>query len=370
MRNAGRASVKSTNEKLAEEMEAKCEPFNRAMPLNLTIETTMHCNSRCIMCQVYRNPTAMKRANLKDSILPFDVFGRIAKETFPTAKTMSPTVMGEPLLTPYLQDMMGILDRYSVMMNIVTNGTLLTENVSRMLMPHLLKIKISFDGATKSTFEKIRRGSSFELVKRNVIEFNKIRNEMHLKERPTLILQATLMKDNIKELPDIVELAHSFGVDMVVGLHVYVFDSTFKKQSLFYHREIANEYLQKAKNRAEELGIAVHLPNAFNRKIEPSVKAANVCSQSTIGKRCKFLWREVWISNKGDVTPCCVPNRPVMGNIHETSFKDIWNNGLYQEMRKRLNTDDPYACCRNCSLAVQYEPQLGFEYDKKSFFLF
>ena len=115
------STLKEENERLAWEEELNESPSNRAMPVHLTFETMMKCNMSCIMCQVYRSPEVAARSGVVNSVMPFELFERVARETFPTAKKMSPTVMGEPLLTSYFPKILGLLDEYSVKMNMVTN---------------------------------------------------------------------------------------------------------------------------------------------------------------------------------------------------------------------------------------------------------
>lgn len=361
--------LKEENERLAREDEQAGSGYNRAMPVHLTFETTMKCNMRCIMCQVHRNPEEARKAGVADSVMPHELFEALARETFPTAKYMSPTVMGEPLLTPYFPRILELLDEYKVKMNIVTSGMLLTRRVSEQIMPYLHKIKVSFDGAKKSIFERIRRGADFERVVSNIKEFTDIRSDFSTEEPPILTFQVTLMRENIEELPSIVEMAHQLGADWVVGLHVFVFDPAFEQQSLLNHKELANRSLMEAEEMGRELGVLTHFPARY--RCDDSV--AGQIDESSLEekpRRCKFLWREVWIGHRGDVTPCCVPDRPVMDNLFDKDFREIWNGGLYREMRTRLNSDEPFDCCRRCSMAVQYEPRLGYEYEDDAFLLY
>lgn len=368
MRREDLPAVKEANERLAWEEESRGSAYNRAMPVHLTLETTMTCNMRCIMCQVYRSPDAIQRAQVASPVMPLELLEGLAEEAFPTAREMTPTVMGEPLLTPYLPRVLGLVSQYSMKMNLVTSGMYLTREMSERLMPHLLKIKVSFDGATKPTFEGIRRGAEFERVVSNVRQFNRARERLSRDERPILALQVTLMRKNIEELPHIVELASNLGVDEVIGLHVYVFDRELEHQSLLRHRELANAFIRSAAERGKQLGVATHFPTLFAGEIGRERPCAGQPSSGR-PRLCKFLWREVWVSHTGDVTPCCVPDRPVMGNLHNSSLAEIWNNALYREMRGRLATDDPFVCCRHCSLAIQYEAGVGSDYDERRFFL-
>lgn len=358
--------LKEANERLASEEERKGSPFNHAMPVHLTLETTMTCSLRCVMCQVYRSPTAMRQGLVGNPVMNVELFERIAVEAFPTAKAVTPTVMGEPLQTPFLPRILELLSTYSVRMNMVTNGTLLTREMSRRLLPQVGKIKVSFDGATKETFESIRRGSKFETVVENIRGFDAERRKLGLSEPPLLCLQVTLMRKNIEELPRIVEMASELGVDEIVGLHVYVFDKAFEPQSLLRHRELSDRMITEATKRARDLGIRPHFPAPYSARAQASSKEIPAVRESTL---CKFLWREVWVSHTGDVTPCCVPDRPVVGSLRTSSLVDAWNSEMYQELRRTVGSKEPFDCCRHCSLRVQYDPGNYEGYDRDRFLL-
>ncbi len=54
----------------------------------------------------------------------------------------------------------------------------------------------------------------------------------------------------------------------------------------------------------------------------------------------------------GDIVPCCFDKdaKYVMGNIHQQSFKDIWNGQKYHEFRAQLfQNRKEIDICRNCT---------------------
>jgi len=76
------------------------------------------------------------------------------------------------------------------------------------------------------------------------------------------------------------------------------------------------------------------------RNAEPEVEGTYTC---------KFLWNELFIGLQGDVAPCCVQGRPVVGNIHKEDLASIWNGPIMKEMRQRLLQGDPMDCCKDCN---------------------
>jgi len=340
---------KNENEKNAINARDSKQAINPAMPVRVFISSTNSCNLNCIMC-----PNSEKRG----SELPFEIFKDLAKELFPLAKEYHTTTSGEPLLTSYFKEIPFILRNYDTKLNLTTNGMMLTEDISRLIMPVLSDVKVSFDGSTKKTFEKIRLGSNYENIIKNIEDFIKIRDSSYYK--PTLTLQTTLMLENIKELPDIVKIAHNIGADRVKAYLMIAYNPTMKEQSLWFHKKLANECIEVAEELSKSYRLKTKFPKRFSLDKDNKMNTFNYRNLV-----CHFLWQEGWIETNGNVISCCNIDRSVMGNIYQESFTKIWNNEKYQDMRRRLNSADPYTSCKYCALVNEFRPN-GLDYNYRS----
>jgi MoaA/NifB/PqqE/SkfB family radical SAM enzyme len=72
-------------------------------------------------------------------------------------------------------------------------------------------LNVSIDGATKKTYESLRRGGSYE----KIIENLEITRELKIKYGFEFILHFVVQKENYLEMPDIVVLAEKYGADRV-----------------------------------------------------------------------------------------------------------------------------------------------------------
>ena len=78
--------------------------------------------------------------------------------------------------------MLAIAKEMGVPSGISTNATILTEESSRRLIQAGLDyIIFAFDGATKATYEKYRKGAEFEKVRENILGFLKVKKELKSK---------------------------------------------------------------------------------------------------------------------------------------------------------------------------------------------
>jgi radical SAM protein with 4Fe4S-binding SPASM domain len=70
---------------------------------------------------------------------------------------------------------------------------------------------------------------------------------------------------------------------------------------------------------------------------------------------CESLYNRVYISNDGDVAPCCIFGRPVLGNIFNNELYDIWNGEKYRKFKQQFHSQSPPDCCKNCVFRQQLE---------------
>ena len=146
-------------------------------PKYFTIETCNNCNARCIMCPKGQKGTKSLQL-MEDS-----VFERIAEELQEYSSWVEMVCLnsdGEPLLDKKIAERIRKLKDIGMKhVNISTNAQLLTkERAQELLEAGLDDIRISLDGFTKETFEKVRKGLNYDMVKENVLNLIEMRNCM------------------------------------------------------------------------------------------------------------------------------------------------------------------------------------------------
>jgi molybdenum cofactor biosynthesis enzyme MoaA len=194
--------------------------------------------------------------------MPIEEFELIAKKVFPYVKRWQPTVAGEPMMSQGFDQMIEMAEAFGVKAEMFTNATLLHDKRIELLAPNLGSMSISFDGATKDTFEFIREGAEFEQVKartQKMIQY--CRDTLPEDEQPRLLLNCTLMERNVRELPTLVRVAATeLGVDNLTCFHMFPVTAEMRQQSLVHHREVGLKYINEAFEVARELG--------FNLRVE------------------------------------------------------------------------------------------------------
>lgn len=257
----------------------------RALPVEYIVETTAKCNLYCPMC-----PRETHKQPKED--MTQEIFERLVRESGRSAEHMMLIGLGEPFLDPKIMDRIEFCEKHQVSTLLSTNGTLLdADNAERLLKTPLKHITLSFDGATKESYEYYRKGAKFERVRDNFIRFARMKHERRAPVQ--VVVQMVRMERNRAEVDDFLAFWSGMpGVDQV---------------------------------RVKEDETNLMRPSAGHEAADWQ-------------HPCHYLWRgPMYVKHSGDVYPCCqsymLDGKP-MGNIGSQSLPEIFNSPQMQEYRR------------------------------------
>lgn len=341
-------SRKIANLRRGDEDHAARVEIVSSLPVKITLQTTDACNLDCPHCQI---PKEAKGARMDARI-----FEQVVAELFPTLVELHPTNLGEPFAWPLFERLCEEMARYGVLLDLTTNGTLLSEERISWLVPIARDVKVSFDGATAPTFERLRRGAAFDAVCLNVRRLAVAL--VGAQARPSIALQMTLMRSNFRELPDLVRLAADLGARRVTAYHLFSFNSAMDAESLMHDLSVWEPVLADALGVGEKLGIELCCA-------EPSGSGGR---QQLEEVACHLPWHEAWVDVDGAVLPCHSHGGDIAGNLHEASFAEIWNGEFYRQIRRAFGRRRPAWHCENCGMNWRKAEEHQFvPYDPESF---
>jgi MoaA/NifB/PqqE/SkfB family radical SAM enzyme len=185
--------------------------------LKVLMDISNKCNLRCKMChfsfdRVFYRPS--------EFLSPAD-FTRIANEVFPFAHTVVLSAGSEPTVSPHFEEILRIASGWPMdELKFLTNGTLFTESMSTAVLDsRVTQIDVSVDGACADTYEKIRRGARFDRLVRNLKRLHEMKRRRG-QSTPLVQFNVTLMKSNLDELEQFVDLAEECGVERIGCRHL------------------------------------------------------------------------------------------------------------------------------------------------------
>ncbi|MAF13995.1 MAG: hypothetical protein CMI53_03835 [Parcubacteria group bacterium] len=322
-----------------------------AYPVKLFIEPTQKCDLDCPMCDFSR------RSDLKD--MDMELFRKIEKELFPYAGEVNFHLTGEATLAKNFNEMIKTSSKYTFIPKIFTNANRVSEETLRLFVELGFNVSVSIDAATKELYEEVRTGSKLEYFIKNVKKLISISDQIK-NERFNLRFSCTMGHHNVHEAPKLVELAHELGVrDMMFG----AMDLGAKsKRHLTMDTQKNISYLKKAKELADKYKIRFSCPKRIGGTIIndnhnwydfelPIDKFApfQLEEHNPLEGDCGYPWIQTCIRSNGTVVSCCQAEH-IVGDYRESNFWDIWNNDMYQELRKQKSF---YNCLgKGCNLTI------------------
>ena len=278
-----------------------------ALPVEYIVETTAKCNLYCPMCprETYKQP--------KEDMTE-EIFTRLVEESGRSAEHMMLIGLGEPFMDRQIFDRIEYCARHNISTLLSTNGTFFDEKTcARLLDTPLEHITLSFDGATKESYEYYRKGAKFEKVRDNFVQFARMKQERGAKVQ--VVVQMVRMQRNAGEVDDFIRFWSAIpGVDQV------------------RIKEDETNLLQPE---------AVHAAQDWKYP-------------------CHYLWRgPMYVKHNGDVYPCCqsymLDGRPV-GNVAAQSLDEIWNSEEMQRMRglHAAGRAGEIAICSRCCTTIPH----------------
>jgi len=313
--------------------------------LRVYMDLNNKCNLRCRMCYF-----SLDLKKDRPVVMDIPLFEKIAGQVFPKALSVNLSCSAEPFMVPHFPEALAITKTYRIpLTQIVTNAQLWTEKkIKAVIDANITVMDVSIDGATKKTYESIRKGASFERWLDNV----KLLQEMKKTQRvgandhsplPLLYLDYSLMRCNIDEFPAFLELAKKLGADSVRANHLIPFAKLdIFDESLVHIPEKANRIFDRSRALAKKLKLDLNLPMNFPSKMP---------SDPMINKpHCRMPFESLDIMSDGKVTPCTWFSfrEWCAGDFKTQDFHEIWDGPVYKKLRKLFKDKRYTPFCVNC----------------------
>ena len=344
------------------------------------IEPTNACNLECRTCirNIWDEPIGQMDSKTFDRIIE-------GLKVFSPKPTVFFGGFGEPLSHPGIVDMVARVKTLGITVELITNGTLLTQEMSnRLIESGLDMLWVSLDGSTPESYADVRLGACLPEVLDNLANFRRARLgdypppfgfDYHLKPQTGIVFVA--MKRNIADLPAVIRLGNELGASRFLVTNV-----------LPYTPEMCEEILY-----SRALTDAIYLPTLWGARIRLPKMDVNETTWESLFKvmrgghsmvfagasfgesndRCPFIeGGSVAIGWEGNLSPC-LPllhnhvtylsgwkrslKRYVVGNVSEHDLNVLWNVPEYVTFRERVQKFDFSYCifCGGCDLIESNE---------------
>ncbi len=333
------------------------------------VEPSGRCNLDCVTC--IRNVWAAP-----NEIMSNATYERILADLPQFSPT--PTIffggLGEPLMHPRLPQMIAQAKALGAPVELITNGTLLTERLARRLIEAGLdRLWVSLDGATPESYADVRLGASLPKVIANVKRFSQLRPAA-IRPHPEIGISFVAMQRNIQDLPNLMRLARRLGANRLMVSNVLPYTEQMKPEML-YNRVTNNATFLPSKEVPH-----VNIPKMMTDQLVSQMldqvmgQGWNVSfAGNNLGARndqCPFIEDGTTsVGWDGGVSPCWpllhdhvsymndrqrTSHRYAVGNVAEQGLAALWRSPEYRAFRQKVQAFDfaPCTFCGGCDMSV------------------
>jgi len=335
----------------------------------LYLEVTNQCNLNCRTCMrnMWNEPMGKMTA---------EVFSKVISGL--RGVSPPPTVFfggfGEPLLHPDIVDMVIQAKKIGCPVELITNGTLLTPEISKALLEAGIDaLWVSIDGATSESYGDVRVGATLPKVIENLTQLNSMIYTSSTvsccsvvsKYKTELGIAFVAMKRNIADLPAVLKLGQRLNVDNFIVTNVLPYTPAMCNEVLY--NNIVDTFDSPR----------LTLPRIDTGKVplDPLYREVNRINwiDNTSGNnvnRCPFITKGAGaIGWDGGLSPCLpllhtntcyirnvehVSKSWSIGNLKDLPLEKIWNSPEHLAFRERVQAFE-FAPCTNCGGCELFE---------------
>jgi Fe-coproporphyrin III synthase len=316
------------------------------------IEVTTRCNLNCAMCirQSWRDVQGSMSWETFQAVLE-------GLRSFPNLKRVFLGGFGEPLVHPYIVDMVAQIHSLGVGVTLTTNGLLLEQSLAETLLrAGVDTVVVSLDSMHVQAYTEGNYGLS--KVIDNIQGVHELIHDTgwHL---PVLGLEYVVTRSNMEEIYKLPDIARQVGASYVIVTNLLPHTPELAKEVLYDLDEPLRLGGGWGIHRAGWIAWGIPKP--------PRTKWGAV-------RRCRFINEpSLVIGWDGNVSPCYAlmhsypyyiygrrkeVTRYVLGSVKERSLAEIWTSEEYVIFRAKVR-DFRFPSCVDCGIDCTFAQENG-----------
>ena len=302
-------------------------PENKAaaLPLLINWNITYRCNYYCAHCY-----SREETDNKSDSHTRRQILQKLIDYRIPFVNLGG----GEPLLLHDLFDLVALAVENGLKLTLSSNGSMIDAALAlKIKQSGLVKVEISLDGASASSYQKLRNTAAG--FARTISAIEHLRNSGNVVDISTVV-----NRWNWQELGEVIALARKMGVRKI-SFHNYKCSGNgyLNRDELDLTPSQWREFYQWILPLKEsENGVIISVDDPITAALQLPQQEKTVIKGSSCGKL------SLRIKADGEITPCGFIPKGI-GNILTDDLKDIWDNS---ELLLKMRGKRPQGKCVSC----------------------
>lgn len=324
--------------------------LNRVMvePDVIQIMLTSRCNIQCKICDVWKERFTCELNTEEVKSLIDQAIDLGIKTIYFTG--------GEALLRKDIFELVDYASRPGIIVTLNTNGSLITDELAKAIVSsRLSNITFSIDSATQELHDSIRGNAVFGKAVQAIERINYYkkqlgRDSINSEKRLDVGIVCVIIKPNISELPEVVQLAEKLKC-CYVAFQPLVFNG-----NLLENIDFKSDFWLEDSDITKLEQIFKELESLKKEKITKGLHV-DFMPEKTI----KHFKRERWVNTcfagfsrifvnpQGDISFVCFEP---FGNIKQTALRDAWHSQKAYLLREKIKE-----CKVNCTQFCSERPE-------------
>ena len=293
-------------------------------PLSMQFELTSGCNQRCVFCyNVWKEKsncpepkTLTKKEQLK--ILDIVIENKILDIIFSG---------GEPLLVPWLEELVERISTQNIKSSLITNAILLTEEKAISLKKSgLSSIQISLHHHIEEINNYLVGSDTFQKT------VTGIKNSLKIFGSDCINVNMVALPETYKDVYEMSKFLQSIGINhFSVGTPSATGEMSKNKEIIITKNNFTQIYNQLIKAK-HNLKMNTSFTGGFPLCILPKIDKETL---SMVNNYCDAGLNQLIISSDGSLRPCVCLNHN-LGNILTDDLKKIWVKNIFLKNIRQL----------------------------------
>lgn len=350
-----------------------------APPKSIELIPTDRCNSKCLTCWMRGVPEKELNARFKQEMSDKRLLRLVDEAAELGVYEFALVGGGEPIARPITFKLMKRIREHGMHGDLVTNGTLFTEEqIEELVRMGWDRIKFSVDGTNPEVYDTLRGLlGGFECLKKNMLLLKQVK-EKYGSSVPKIQFNVVISKRNYLQFLDIVEFAREVGCEEIGLLPMTIFSDDMKKLKLDDNEtRVFQEQIRKAMKRIEKYGISSNMHEFLDKRmIQDTNEMDKVMLDEAMTNKdqaqlmrvfedrqrnfqhlpCYMPWHHLTVLANGNIAPCFMEYVwNTKTTLKDHSLRELWYGPYFERFRKQLETRRLWNDCATCCVWRVFE---------------
>lgn len=331
------------------------------LPVKIQYNPTFICNLSCVFCRESGNTLRKSVQHRLFSMfgirneLDFTLMSRIVEEAADLqVKHFFIGGGGEPFMRKETLQLMKKIKSYEMYGDIITNGTLLTDNIIKDIVKiQWDHVQFSIDGIGKVHDSLRQSKGSFKKIIRAIKYIHQIKKKEKA-AKPSMGFSMVLCTKNYFQVTKLMKYLTEFGLDSfnINPLKKYIHLDKELLLNESCSKKVMAE-LKKARKYAHKINIGTNIDSLIQdeKLLESSNKMISIIKMRSKSKGilCYAPWYMLTIDPYGNIGCCCERiGENTDNNIKNKSLNDIWEGKYFAEVRNNILNHKLVGACQKC----------------------